>query len=80
MLRRYLLPLLLLFLLLPLPLSAAIVHLHENQPMVDTAGYLEHLQDPTAQLSPAEANDAEAGRGYPETSTPVIHRPRSGYA
>lgn len=65
MLRRYLLPLLLLFLLLPLPLSAAIVHLHENQPMVDTAGYLEHLQDPTAQLSPAEANDAEGWQRLP---------------
>lgn len=65
MLRRFFLPLLLLFLLLPLPLSAAVVHLDENEPMIDTAGLLEHLPDPTARLSAAEANQAEGWQTLP---------------
>lgn len=64
---RYLPLLLLLILLLPLPLSAAALHLDESQPMVDTAGFLEHLQDPDARLSAAQADAAEGWQALPDS-------------
>lgn len=62
-----LLPLLFCILLLPTLLSAAPLHVDDTQPMLDTAGYLEQLEDPGAHLDAARANVTSGWKTLPES-------------
>ncbi|WP_051424503.1 sensor histidine kinase [Pseudomonas sp. URMO17WK12:I4] len=56
---------LLFFALLPTMLLAAPLQLDDKQPMLDTVGYLEHLEDRTGQLDAAQADAASGWEKLP---------------
>ncbi|MGE8360859.1 sensor histidine kinase [Pseudomonas sp.] len=62
-----LLPLLFFILLLPATLSAAPLHVDDTQPMLDTAGYLDYLEDPSGLLDAAQAGAASGWKKLPES-------------